>query len=84
VHLLGRGGGDPIQGRGALEGGVVGPLSLSEAAAVDAVVDGGVHPLVHLVDCSPQCLGVQVQLRVLSSSSTRSRSAHRGGATCLQ
>eukprot|EP00053_Salpingoeca_punica_P011092 m.99305 g.99305 ORF g.99305 m.99305 type:complete len:314 (+) comp15584_c0_seq2:134-1075(+) len=47
------------------EGLVVGLLLHGKAAAVDAVVDGRVHPLVDCVNLSPQRLRVKVQARLL-------------------
>ena len=52
----------------ALKCEVVGALSLGKAAAVDTVVDGGIDPLVHLIDGTSQRLRVQVQLWVLCNS----------------
>lgn len=40
-------------------------LLCCKAAAVDSVVDTGIHPLVHRINLLPQLLWVQVQLRVL-------------------
>ena len=52
-------------GRRALESLLVGGLALREAAAVDAVVDVRLHPLVDGVDFSLQVCRTQVHLRVL-------------------
>mmetsp|Transcript_7501 Transcript_7501/g.21811 ORF Transcript_7501/g.21811 Transcript_7501/m.21811 type:complete len:209 (-) Transcript_7501:674-1300(-) len=60
---------DAVQGAEELcEGRLVGVLGRGEAAAVYAVVDGRVDPLVHGVDLRAQVLRVQVQLRVLAQT----------------
>mmetsp|Transcript_20502 Transcript_20502/g.51984 ORF Transcript_20502/g.51984 Transcript_20502/m.51984 type:complete len:228 (-) Transcript_20502:394-1077(-) len=66
VALLGKDALAPVQRAEQLpEGLLVRGLLGGEAAAVHAVVDAGVHPLVDRVDLSAQGLRVQVQLRVL-------------------
>mmetsp|Transcript_6897 Transcript_6897/g.19443 ORF Transcript_6897/g.19443 Transcript_6897/m.19443 type:complete len:202 (-) Transcript_6897:636-1241(-) len=46
----------------------IGTLALCKAAAIHAIVDGGVYPLIDRLDAVPELSGVQVQVGVLGNA----------------